>query len=309
MDGIVVQLENDIINNNTDIVSLLRKAKVIGVKLELNEFVNWVDLELNGYDNIDIENMPDYRKINCPILKDVIESNRFGKQIYIKGSTVENITPEFKDKLQLIPIKDAISEIKGLSEINEDYAMLGLTPEGESFLKKHVDATIIYNACPKLKFDTIINQVINKLLNWVLQLEKEGILGEGLDFTEQEKDFAKENKNSLNIFIGSKVQIGDNNQINTKVEFNQILTELSCIRTILQYDEAKILTKDNIEDINEKIANIESEIKKPNPNNSFLKENVISIRNIIENFAGNILASLIIPHLNQIINIIFNAFF
>lgn len=50
-------------DHNSSLASLLRKAKILASKLELHDFIEWIDNELNGYDCLS-KDLPDYRKIN-----------------------------------------------------------------------------------------------------------------------------------------------------------------------------------------------------------------------------------------------------
>ncbi len=51
MSKLVIELQKDIIENKTDTISILRKAKLIATKLNLIDFKQWIDYELNGYEN------------------------------------------------------------------------------------------------------------------------------------------------------------------------------------------------------------------------------------------------------------------
>lgn len=61
MAKIVLELQQEAISKESDILNLLRKAYLVARKLKLNEFENWINNELNGYENMD--KLPDYRKI------------------------------------------------------------------------------------------------------------------------------------------------------------------------------------------------------------------------------------------------------
>ena len=61
MSKLVIELQKDIIENRLDTISILRKAKLIATKLNLNDFNQWIDYELNGYDKYD--DIPDYRNV------------------------------------------------------------------------------------------------------------------------------------------------------------------------------------------------------------------------------------------------------
>ena len=50
MRSLVTDLENDI-TNNKDILSILNKALIISNELCLEDFKNWIECEINGYDS------------------------------------------------------------------------------------------------------------------------------------------------------------------------------------------------------------------------------------------------------------------
>ncbi|MDH8276113.1 abortive phage resistance protein, partial [Klebsiella pneumoniae] len=55
----VIELQALASDPNSDIVAVLMKAKMIAIKLDLQDLVEWIELELNGYPNI--ASAPDYR--------------------------------------------------------------------------------------------------------------------------------------------------------------------------------------------------------------------------------------------------------
>lgn len=57
---VVIDLQSEAINENTDIMSLLRKAYLVARKLKLTEFGEQVSRELNGYE--EQEKVPKYRQ-------------------------------------------------------------------------------------------------------------------------------------------------------------------------------------------------------------------------------------------------------
>jgi Tfp pilus assembly protein FimT len=49
MASLVQELEQDAYNSATSLSNMLRKAKAVAVKLQLQEPIEWVEAELNGY--------------------------------------------------------------------------------------------------------------------------------------------------------------------------------------------------------------------------------------------------------------------
>ena len=61
MASIVLELQEEVLSPNCDIVTVLRKAHLIAVKLKLSDFDQWIQYELNGYP--DKKSCPEYRKV------------------------------------------------------------------------------------------------------------------------------------------------------------------------------------------------------------------------------------------------------
>jgi hypothetical protein len=59
---LILQIQEAALDSKSSVTDALRKAKIACVKLELAEFGNWVDLELNGYIG-KVSELPEYRKL------------------------------------------------------------------------------------------------------------------------------------------------------------------------------------------------------------------------------------------------------
>ena len=55
--GIVIELQKQAIDTDSDVVSLLRKAYLVARKLDIKDFEEWINSELNGY--TDYDKIPD----------------------------------------------------------------------------------------------------------------------------------------------------------------------------------------------------------------------------------------------------------
>ena len=62
-EGIVLQLQEEALDENVDIETLLRKAYVVARKLQLKDFEEWITNEQNGYQ----KDVPEYRMIGGEI--------------------------------------------------------------------------------------------------------------------------------------------------------------------------------------------------------------------------------------------------
>lgn len=60
---IVRKLQADCLDPNVPVVSLLRTAKIVAMKLNLSDALAWIDGELEGYMNRGVEDLPPYRRL------------------------------------------------------------------------------------------------------------------------------------------------------------------------------------------------------------------------------------------------------
>lgn len=299
MNSLVIQLQQDILEDK-DILLLLREARIIGEDLELNNFVKWIDLELNGYNDLLSDNLPDYRKIKCPIRADAIQNNIY-QSMKITNAPIQGLPQEFQEILEIAYIFSPVSEIKNLSESDVGFVRILIPSESQNILREliNVNVTEIYRACTKFQLKSILDQIKNELLKWTSELKKQGILGKNSVFNSEEKESAKENIDKLNIYIiNSNVQFGNNNQINVN---STISNEINCITRILKYEENNISNKD---EITKNINIIESEIKKEEPNYILIKEKTNYLKNIVEKIGVDIIVALIMPHIISILNVV-----
>lgn len=190
MDSIVLQLQSEAVDSNTSIVQLLRKALIIASKLNLTDIEKWINNELNGYE--DIDDIPSYRNVSCEIkaynpfngiwMPIIFESEKEAelfnsKKISQKITELDKIDTENKNSTLHIQIPDSISNnLMKNSDLPSKPVLL----------------------VPASSVRGIIESVRNIILDWTLQLEREGILGEGLRFNIKEK-IAADSSNNIHI--------------------------------------------------------------------------------------------------------------
>lgn len=61
--SLIIYLEQKALNNNISITDLLRTALAVAIKLDVQEFEEWINNELNGYKDVDSSMIPKYRFI------------------------------------------------------------------------------------------------------------------------------------------------------------------------------------------------------------------------------------------------------
>jgi hypothetical protein len=198
MTSIVLELQKDALNSNISIVQLLRKSLLISKKLNLTDFEKWINNELNGYDSV--EEIPNYRIVRGDI-KAFNPYNGIWMPIYFEDS-------EEAEQLSSRKISQKITELEKLTVKEKHQLHVPFSKELEAKLVKRlkVPSTPVL-IIPNTSVFGIIESVRNIILDWTLKLEEQGILGDGIKFSEEEKTTAL-TSNQINItnfqgFIGN----------------------------------------------------------------------------------------------------------
>lgn len=202
---IVLQLQELAADSGTPIPELLRKALLISTKLGLKDFRQWVLYELNGYDRVD--DLPDYRLI----YGDLRVHNPY--RGYIPFIIQESEIAEMVRQVHVMQSVDSLSHV--LTEAPDQMLTFPFPPEAEAALMRMQDSFSAMRPTrivARNQIVGILEQVRTHLLSWALQLEVEGVLGEGLTFSETEKRRA-EMSQSINIhnFQGVLGNVADSN--------------------------------------------------------------------------------------------------
>lgn len=283
MSKAVIELQKDIINNQLDIISMLRKAHLIASKLELNDFKNWIDSELNGYSNY--SSIPEYRSIIGEIK---VRNPYYGLMPVVLPSNLEK-------KLNVRKIFNPMSEILSLSKDNKTIKM-ALPTELEEIICANMEITLhCYFVFGSHYLTSIIDSVKTTLLEWCIKLEKDGILGDEFEFNDMEKEKTKEIPQQIKyyrqVFNGnvSNLQIisGDNNSIKLSTnEFSTLVDEINKSISNEQIDiDKKIEALKILEDIRKSI--------KEKKETSIIKSALVALKDFLINVGASITASII----------------
>ena len=295
MGSIVLDLQQEVISQDCDIVNALRKAHLIAVKLGLEEFDKWICNELNGYQSKDL--CPNYRKIHSTLM--ALNPHCGWVQAVITSPELENEICEHS-------VKQSVSEIIALVNSNGD--TLGISCSGTEidYFNKIFDNPLptqfVYHIS-KASVTDIIEKVKNTLLEWTLQLEKEGIMGENMAFNEKEKEQAKSIPQTINNYYGntnvvngtannSPMVAGNNNTVSISKE--ELGNELSKIADEIK--NTNEISTDDIETALELLSDIRDKID-CDKKSSIIKSGLVGLRDFLitagGGFVANMLASLI----------------
>lgn len=179
MEGIVIELEKEALDESVSVESLLRKAYLVARKLKLTEFEEWINKEQNGYNG----EIPDYRMIN---------GNYKAWNPY-RGWMPVILTPKMGKIMSSIPLHQSISALTETYVSNDNGIHFSLSAELNDLLNRSTDGfeTQFEFSTSKSEIYRILSTVRNKILDWALLLEENGIVGEGMTFTDEEKKKAQ----------------------------------------------------------------------------------------------------------------------
>lgn len=298
MTALVLQLQADALDPNVRIADLLRKSKVVASKLDLHEFKDWVESELQGY--ADVADLPEYRRV----FTRVKSFNPFHgwMPVIIKDREIENTISSFNVAQPIGSLEDVTYRSK------EGAGYLAYQLPGAA---QHVLARLTgLNTEFQLHFDAsgasnILDAVRNRVLDWSISLEKSGITGEGMTFTGREREVAKAMAGGNTYHIQNVGVFGDvaHSSVSTNQTANYTSSQLSELRDIVrQIDEAlPQLSGDIREGVGNAIQYIKSELQQPTPNSSKLRSAMASIRTTCEGAAGNLIASGIVGLIGKLL--------
>lgn len=264
MSSIVLDLQQEVLNENCNALNALRKAHLIASKLHLSEFDSWINSELNGYS--DYNSVPEYRKVSGSIK---------AWNPYHGWIAVVVQDGKLEETLCQRRLGDPVGDIIELEKKSENHFYIHFPADVSKSLDKMCTTPFPTNYSLQVsthKLKSIIEQVINCLLEWTIRLEAEGILGEGMQFSTTEKASAQRLPQTINNYYGNT------NVINSPVDHSAVVagnkntvrfTYTAAEEAIADIESAvenESLSADNKEAVMEMLADIKDKVsqkKKP----------------------------------------------
>ncbi|MGJ0626333.1 abortive phage resistance protein [Xenorhabdus bovienii] len=181
----VLKLQDMASSSSTDIEELLSRAKMISVKLGLQDISEWIEHELNGYPSIDV--LPSYRILKHAPIK---AFNPYVGWIPTQLGNLENSNTELYEILTTVHINNPVSMLTEFSK-SDSILHSDLPPFMATLLQKTsgVDFRVAWCINPA-QIINVFSNIRSRILDWALQLESKNILGEGLLFSSEEKNEA-----------------------------------------------------------------------------------------------------------------------
>lgn len=299
MKSIIQELQFEATKQGGSVTELLRKCKIVASKLDLQEFLVWISNELSGYTETDYNKIPNYR---------MIKGEPKGWNPYHGWVPVIFGNTNSQEVLSHMPINQAIGELEDLYNSESDNLHVPYSPKAQ---KKIGDAVGLQTKfaliVSKNNIVGILNAVRNIVLDWSIKLEKEGILGEGISFSEKDVKKAHEPSTVIKVgridnFVGNVGNVTDNASVNiSNVTQGEIAKIKDLVKSIRQNVANIPVKEEEQKKINKELGFIDAEVIKEVPKRDLINKSLSSIKRICEGASSSIIAQGILYGIAKIL--------
>lgn len=269
---LILQIQADAMDDSVSITSLLRKTKAAAIKLGVEDQLPWLAHELEGYTNID--DLPEYRKIRG-VLK---ARNPFHGLIpfFIQDS-------ELAEALSLAPTTQPIAELESLLSDPSSTSMHFQLPQGRlnillSIMEVRMEPVLTVSSAALVG---ILSAVKNLVLDWSLEMEKSGIIGENMSFSQKERENATSITHQFN--IQNVGVLGDLREHSSATINQNALAEadLKSIQQIMEqlFSQLSSFPASAQEELRPLIKEVQKEIQEASPSTEIIKRSLKSVCN------------------------------
>ena len=232
------EIRSDLVNESANLPNTLRKAKILASAIGLPEFRQWVDYELSGYP--DRDSVPSYRRVrptNLGTFAGPFQS--FVNNMVLLTYNLPEEVKEFAENLLFFDGVGALEAQVQQAQASDSFqrkwpqemvmlARNSLRMSGDMVL---VDA---HQPIPTYVISGILDQVKNRLLDFVLGLQESNVTSENLDNRTVATEVAR------NLFInniyGDHNIVGSGEQVNQRVSTVQKGDMDSLVRFLREYN-------------------------------------------------------------------------
>ncbi|WP_437207088.1 hypothetical protein [Planctomicrobium sp. SH664] len=193
-DPIVIELQRLASDGKCPVDELLRKALIVATKLAIEDFSQWINSELHGYTAG--SEVPEYRRAQA--------------SLHVFNNVQRRLIPyylpeDLDEELTRVPMMQPLADLVALAASESSTFQVQMPPGVRNLL---LEGQGQFPMEPVMQMSRIyvvraLDAVRNTILEWSLRLEKQGILGEGMRFTSEEKAIAMTSQNiHINSFQG-----------------------------------------------------------------------------------------------------------
>lgn len=278
MPSLVISLQEEALAPDVPVTRLLTKAKAIAAKLGLAATTEWIASELGGYS--DVEEVPEYR---------VIYGNLVYRNLVYGWLPIQPGDEEAEQMFGQRPVTIPVSQMEALvasAGPDKQDVMIGVSAGLANQLRKEIrlNCEIAYHANIS-QVVRILDAVRQRVLDWALKLETDGILGEGLSFSQDEKARVTQGGDTYNItahnVVASMGHVSEHasvtvTQTNQGINAEQLQALLQSLRQTLGDSEFK-----GREYVDENLADLQKEAASSAPRKKNVFQYLAAVRGIL----------------------------
>lgn len=299
MPSLVEELQRDALDHRVRLSDLLRKAKTIAVKLDLPELEKWVESELNGYPSG--ADVPEYRVIIWQLQ---------GFNPFHGWRPVQFNSTATEQKFTKRHITSQVAELESLvAKSSDGQLQVPLSAEAQHLIRNATGFDFEFTtAMSASDVIGILDAIRNAMLDWSLRLEKSGVKGEGMSFSDDERKKAHETQAIYNIgkidtFTGNMGSGSGNFSVEgNTVNVTSKLAIESLIRKIRDNEAQLGLEPESTRELRQALDGLQTEIKATQPSAKRINGFLASVRGIAEKAAGSLVAQGILYELAKLMH-------
>ncbi len=278
--------------NQGSVSDLLRIAYTVARKLKVDKFASWAKQELDGYQSIDNSVIPEYR---------IVRGQLRGLNPY--RGWIPAVIPDdnFAHTVESTVLFESVPEIEHLLSNNNGTLQKPLPHAASATLSKffHMETqfTLIIE---RSALEGILQDIRQRVLEWALQLEEEGILGDGVQFSDEEKRTAQGStvQNwTTNNFIApggiQQLQQGTSHstqsmEVQQQIDTQQLQTLTEQIRSHLGQTE---LGEEEQSEVLRELETLTLQAQSDSPEPGIISKSLTFIRGALEKATGTVVAT------------------
>ena len=291
---IVEKLIENIADSKMEAGDILRNTKILAFNIDNASFKLWVDKESNGYNDKDI--LPAYRIIKTVLYGKIEQIKGFGNSLLYERFLLpaSHLSSQEYDLINTWRCINSVGEVQSMIDNAGDNNLatpcpLSVIPLVKRVLSPNVNVNQVWRELQKYDLVNVIESVKNRLLDFLLELDKEMKLD--ANFIPSNNDM--KTQMIFNNTINAGIANFGSNSINEIQDCNIAVN--ACSREVLDelIDIVKAIEKDkdsNNEDIKELLSDIKEEIK-GGKKKSKLKAFVQALLSVATEVSANLITS------------------
>lgn len=260
--SLLSDIQDAVIDSNTNLATLLRKCKVLATRLGNDDFKNWVENELNGYKSN--EELPEYRILDVNSKGHF--SDKSGSIFKNLDILINNFPEENRQIMSTCYLTHHIATLESLVRDSKNGIVQepwdpGIVSVSSQIFYQNMSCIQAWKIIPVSNLVGLLDEVRNKILTFVLKSEFENTNDNSLQINSNQENILKgSDMTSKCIVCNSNSENSD--QYNEKIDY----TVSKCVRCGSYIYDLKIGHIIEFLDVNKKMA-LSHWIRKENEKN------------------------------------------